>query len=779
MSHRPGGHTGGAAVGAPRASDQAAASRAAGSRKRKSENAAPDRPSKGPRTAGSGGQHRPARTARRLDARYIATQSSETALKDGQLDVGHYVAARAFETQQMLRALKAGRDNQKQQAFQAVPRSLRRRAASHHLKRLPARFLARALEQENARRRNGEETRVKPRQRVTKLTQRKQTAYRLRLYAERRAAKRTRPDTTNALVVTARRMYLPVGVNERAVYVVRDRKFRARQRDKIWLPTHLWNAKRAHLSTHWGYSVVDHPNEKCFRPTHRTQAHTRNRNENAVVFDTTYVANLVLAGPAAACALVVNQLSGGAAGRGAYTPGTRVFEGSALAANGGLLGPLTVFWQPERLLEDAGTRQVLVRVHAAMFDDVWDRLMELAGPADVTVHDCRFALGSIELFGPDPEAALRKAVAMAPELAADGPAHLHIGMAWQYMFYDPRTYPSVSWRRPKARSGGGSLQTQPLDDAGREAIAARTASVFSARGRSVRPVRQAAAASLVGRRFGGRPDATAAVAGANGTTYYADDVLVPGLVYRQRSGGLTMVLPWQWVRHFYSRLAVGGQNMFGGLNQYRQIMAERGRAYFPDDFPATPAGAAANAEQTAARRLYWERRPPSKRTNYERVRLAAADGEGELGDPFACDWSLLRGSVDDEDKVQVEALASGTRGVHDGLLTVQLVVISRGAPGPAARVYAIPPDAHEQWMALQRDRKIVPGRAEYPPCPSKEYLVGFATTAGFNLQNGQGGATASVLYARARRLRMLGDRYCIVRDSGETYGRLAVVKTCE
>jgi ribonuclease P/MRP protein subunit POP1 len=79
------------------------------------------------------------------DARTLAVQSSDAALsKNGELDVSAFMAAREFE----IRALEAGIRNSKavlaSRAFQKVPRSLRRRTASHNVKRVPKRLKARA-----------------------------------------------------------------------------------------------------------------------------------------------------------------------------------------------------------------------------------------------------------------------------------------------------------------------------------------------------------------------------------------------------------------------------------------------------------------------------------------------------------------------------------------------------------------------------------------------------------------------------------------------------------
>lgn len=83
--------------------------------------------------------------AKAYDARTLAVQSSEAALsKTGELDAAAFVAAREYE----IRALESGIQNSKNalstRAFQKVPRHLRRRTASHNVKRVPSRLRARA-----------------------------------------------------------------------------------------------------------------------------------------------------------------------------------------------------------------------------------------------------------------------------------------------------------------------------------------------------------------------------------------------------------------------------------------------------------------------------------------------------------------------------------------------------------------------------------------------------------------------------------------------------------
>lgn len=83
--------------------------------------------------------------AKTFDARTLAVQSADAALSaTGELDVAAYSAARAFEIQALEEGMKRSKNALTTRAFQKVPRSLRRRTASHNVKRVPRRLRARA-----------------------------------------------------------------------------------------------------------------------------------------------------------------------------------------------------------------------------------------------------------------------------------------------------------------------------------------------------------------------------------------------------------------------------------------------------------------------------------------------------------------------------------------------------------------------------------------------------------------------------------------------------------
>ena len=79
------------------------------------------------------------------DARKILAEPPDKALsKDGDLDVAAFVKAREFEIRALSKSMETSKSALSTRAFQQVPRALRRRTASHNVKKVPRRLRARA-----------------------------------------------------------------------------------------------------------------------------------------------------------------------------------------------------------------------------------------------------------------------------------------------------------------------------------------------------------------------------------------------------------------------------------------------------------------------------------------------------------------------------------------------------------------------------------------------------------------------------------------------------------
>ncbi|TKA42274.1 hypothetical protein B0A54_07362 [Friedmanniomyces endolithicus] len=74
------------------------------------------------------------------DARTLSTQTTSKAFKNGELDVSAFVKSRAFEITALEEGMARSKKALNRRAFQQVPKELRRRTASHNVKRVPKRL---------------------------------------------------------------------------------------------------------------------------------------------------------------------------------------------------------------------------------------------------------------------------------------------------------------------------------------------------------------------------------------------------------------------------------------------------------------------------------------------------------------------------------------------------------------------------------------------------------------------------------------------------------------
>ncbi|CAL1675954.1 unnamed protein product [Lasius platythorax] len=138
-----------------------------------------------------------------------------------EVSIMQFVSSRARE----ISAMTSSIENPKQTKliFQKLPIYMRRRVMSHNVKRLPRR-LREAHAAQMAKSANG--------QNLPSTSKRPSRKYRRR--------------PRNLLSEYSRR-----------------------QRNKIWLETHIWHAKRFHMIDKWGYRIANHSNDKCFRANYR------------------------------------------------------------------------------------------------------------------------------------------------------------------------------------------------------------------------------------------------------------------------------------------------------------------------------------------------------------------------------------------------------------------------------------------------------------------------------------------------------------------------------
>ncbi|KAL1837849.1 hypothetical protein VTJ49DRAFT_3322 [Mycothermus thermophilus] len=642
------------------------------------------------------------RAAKRVkvhDARHIRTQPSDAALDDGKLDLQKFLAAREFEIKALEDSMRKCKAVNATRVFQQVPRAMRRRTASHNVRRVPKRL------RDQARREMIEDNTPtvearKRRPRTTRARIRAETAKKLRILAAKKRKKLLAKAAAEGKASDPAAAAKPT-VESRAPRpkIRRDMlnepskpesKFRKRQINKTWLPTHLWHAKRAKMTEPskplWRFAIPLTPTEKCYRPTHRAVG-----QKGAVAWDTSYMSTIGVYGTAGGIEHVLRALGliqdslWGVRGQ-KWRAGTRSWSGLLSRQVGDSrreIGPVTIVWNPEAPPSSGNgvtdpnppkksQRQLLIRTHPACFLELFEELLKLAKAQTPRVHieDLRFEIGSIELTGPGSTEAIlgilrpfydtpgtreRHAELLQSLAGLSNPACLPRDALLAFSARDPRlAYPPKTASVPPGRDTlMETLTTWPAEEG------LKPFGIFN-RDRRFQASRLPSQ-KVINRRKGNNPP-------GEPLPVTAADPPIPVLLLASRppvdgqaQGTWTLLAPWKcimplWYTLMHYPLSTGGNPRLGGLNEQRQIAFEQGVPWFPADFPATDAGARWELEEREKRKQEWERRPKGKRVEWKSLDLGAGR-KGEVGDGLACDFEHLFGlrKEDGSDKMDVDS----------------------------------------------------------------------------------------------------------------------------
>lgn len=680
-------------------------------------------PGRNPGKQGNGDNSQGGRAAKRVkvfDARRIQSQPAAAAQNNGELDLQAFLSSREFE----IKALEANMCNSKavsaRRAFQVVPRDMRRRTASHNAKRLPKRLRRRArheMQVDNTP--TVDSRRRKPR--TTKARIRAETAKRLGILAKRKRNRQLKDAADKAAAgdamvvdsyVQSRPARPKVKKNTLLDPPKKRSKFAKRQREKVWLPTHIWHTKRARMTEPtdplWNFSIPLTPTEKVYRPTHRAST-----IKGAMCWDTSYTSTIRLHGNPDHLDLLIglDMCRDGKAMQKKVRDGARAMtqlwrvgnkKGSILPGEGSLQTVATVIYNPEAetaAVSGPGengsvksSRMLLIRVHPASFQQVWDELLRQIKlhSLHVTLQDLRWEIGSIEIAGPGCTESLKgilrpskkkgkpresidftdlNAKTFSELPAGTNPASLPKNVILSFNIEDPRLhYPPKTYHDPPSETGdiglefANTLAHWPAD------AGLKPSPLFDDEAR--RRAAELPSLSSLNRRKAAR------VPGKELEPIPADPP-IPIILVASRGditgsgthGSWTLMAPWKcilpiWHSLVHYPLSTGGNPRFGGLNELRQVTYEQGLPWFPGDYPGTLAGLEWEFRERERREREWKRRPKSKRPVWESLDLGAGR-KGEIGSGFACDWELLFGMPPVE-RVEAKLLPENDKKTAEG-----------------------------------------------------------------------------------------------------------------
>ncbi|KAK0703481.1 ribonucleases P/MRP protein subunit POP1-domain-containing protein [Lasiosphaeria miniovina] len=638
------------------------------------------------------GTHSTGRSLKRVkfqDARNIRTQPSDAALEDGRLDLQKFLNARQFEIKALESSMQKCTSVNATRVFQQVPRAMRRRTASHNVRRVPKRLRARARKEQiedntptvEARKRRPRTTRARIRAETVKklgiLAAKKRTKQLKKKAASQGSTPSSRVEDTIQATVQTRAPRPKIRRNTLNEPPSLKSKFKRRQINKTWLPTHLWHAKRAIMTEPtrplWRFAIPCTPTEKCYRPTHRASG-----QKGAVVWDVSYISTVGLYGLAQSLERMLKALGltqehlWSTRGQN-WRAGLRKWTGLLSQQTKDTrrdIGPGTVIWNPE---PPAGSvektnperpkkiqRQVLIRTHPSCFLQLFNELVKVAKMQTPQVHveDLRFEIGSIELTGPGstetllgvlqpyynkPETEETHGRVFKSLAGVTNPASLPTDALLSFSAKDPRlSYPP---KRVVVTNGSNDLALLELLTKWPVGEGLKPFDIFSRE--CLYRASQLPRQKSINRRKGSNAPGEAIL-----VTAADPPIPVMLLASRPATGGQaqgtwTLLAPWKcipaiWYSLMHYPLSTGGNPRLGGLDEQRQVAFEHGAPWFPGDFPGTDAGSTWELEQRAKRKRDWDRRPKGKRVEWKSLDLGAGR-KGEIGDGLACDFEYLFG----------------------------------------------------------------------------------------------------------------------------------------
>ena len=531
-------------------------------------------------------------------------------------------------------------------------------------------------------------------------------------------------------------------------------KFKKRQINKTWLPTHLWHAKRAHMTPSqeplWNFAFPIAPTEKSYRMTHRASS-----LRGCVAWDTSYMSTISVEGEESSLLEVCRFLGIPEAelvsNKGLnWRQGSRSWLGWVREPEGqdGWIAKVLIVWAGPAAAE-AKKREIMIRVHPSAFPQLWQALLAInkLQEAQIVLKDLRYEIGSLEVIGPGAMEALvgifqpleapedhidspGTVAALFSQLATVTDSHsLPRGALLSFSIADPRLgsphrKPGGSEPRTPSEELAGLLSAWPLDKQ-------RVKGPFFEWKFRLNATKHLLTQKAIDRRKGRAPPGTQ-------SSPLPTDRLIPILVLAQNHeknvafhGSWTILLPWKcvlsvWYPLMYYPLSNGGNARFGGLDQTKQMSFERELPWFPGDYPGTNAGWLWELAERAKRKAEWDKRPKGRRIEWSSLDLGKGR-TGELGMGWACDWQYLLGaevqsskSKEKEAKEYPEQMPgpdtpSPARYLAQphpssspdprALTPILITLRSRGLSTTCARIYRLPtqdPALRAAWLALAK-----------------------------------------------------------------------------
>ncbi|KAI9094118.1 ribonucleases P/MRP protein subunit POP1-domain-containing protein [Phlyctochytrium arcticum] len=687
------------------------------------------------------------------------------------LSVVEFVEARAFELCAMERALENSTEKAGQhRVFQTVPRYMRRRAASHNVKRLPRRLRARALAQ---------------------------------------MAKDPGPEQQKKGKKPACRRKSRRSVSLRSNFI-------NRQKGKGWLETHVWHAKRMKMVNIWGYKISRRPNDKSFK------ASLRAAKQECILRDVSYQQVFELYGSVEDINKLLLTLTDPTlplVGSARFISGKRqgsTFFYEYMQYPSKAIGPVTFIWRTARdPPSDNSKRTLWLWLHPAVYSHIANLIRTTTADMKLNIraHELKNEVLRFELTGPRSQAILTHTLNVAPEdsLARTmwgmlrklrSPASLPPGAVLALSVYDPRlNFPPKMPPRARVNEDFSIEESKAINDW--DANLARSA-IWD------KDARRSCSADKPSESVINSRKSNSLIPGTK-LQPQTSDVIVPillvqrntqplertpsGTESREFTSGWDMIVPKNWGMDFWKQLVFAGARV-GGLRESNLFHFESGIPCFPQDFPETSSHEALAARKAHEVQCRWERTPPAKRPNYVENGTKSPfrppfDTLQQTGTDIPVTTELPLGSIETDtipgqaggcitvlnspvilqllnsiihsenfahittkvldklwqvtekrfgDRMQLANINQST--TSQSLIRIRLTVLRKGCPGNNAIIYSCSQDEYSFWLkALAKSSDDWMADEDHnllDRVPSENQIVGYLTTGQFSYAEGKG-----------------------------------------
>ncbi|KAG0037986.1 hypothetical protein BGZ82_001387 [Podila clonocystis] len=600
------------------------------------------------------------------------------------LNVVDFAQARAFEISAMHTAMKQSKDSAAQRAFQSLPRNLRRRAASHNIKRLPVRLRERAMR----------EVESDPVKKGKKPDNRH---------------KKRRPGTIT-------------------------QEYLRRQGTKRWLETHIWHAKRMKMVEQWGYKLAEHSNEHGIKSAYKSSHH------QCILQDSSYNGCLEITGPKKSIVQLFDHMldpSMPTIGSARYIDGKRqyftyLYERDSFPQK--LIAPATFLWKQEKtsaektmdIDELSKIGQLWVWIHPSAFDQAHESIKKTLADlklGEVTVTDLENALVTFDFTGPRSTALLQAVLHPCTSDNINKDAHkvwdtishlrtsssLPPGIVLSLLVEDPRlTFPHKASSRPASIPTETLKETQDLIAHWPKTAAVST--LWSAQERDHLLTNMVSEGTLNQRR------AANLVPGTKLSPTAADAQIPVLLVQREGKPQISRAPGGGTEAKIEAQAKFDRKPVAKRINYAKFGVEDPFGAAWIKCLRAGMAGLGAEQEQLAGldeKKVWLLQTPALFSAMKELARKVAKDGE-QLTIALL-NRTLVQGHIQDLlKKRSLESLLASPR-VEEALVRVGVDFLSRGTIGMNGMIYMIPEEKYQAWAtrATLKGKRTLDGQPRH------------------------------------------------------------------